>query len=213
MLEPLSQMKPTDLAPELLSPSQQVEFPGRTAALPFQTVVRTIEKDKPFLSSGQASSVNRMEPQRSDIAILHRLFPLGAVRSGDKPVLVGSDEMTGFVNDGFSSVLIGGPGPQGNAEANSGSVGGRAIARISESLGKPPIPFDDDDLAQLVNVVGLAGESNPTSDVAVVQDVLLRSRWGRRFLWWDREQQVADQPVVEQPLDKVLRSERSQGPY
>ena len=36
-------MEAADLAPKLLSPSQQVEFPGGYPALPFDAFVRTID--------------------------------------------------------------------------------------------------------------------------------------------------------------------------
>jgi hypothetical protein len=42
-------------------------------------------------------------------------------------------------------------------------------------------------LGQFRYAVAVASESNPLPDVPVVQDVVLRSRWDRRCLWWNRE--------------------------
>ena len=69
----------------------------------------------------------------------------------------------------FSDAL----GHNGRLRRISGSVGGRVIGGIAEPFGEPPIPFDHDNLGQFGDVVAVAGESNPTSDVAVVQDVVL----------------------------------------
>jgi len=90
------EVEATDLAPELLPPSQQVVFPGRTAALPFHTLVRTIKENETPLSSGQTPSINRMESERLDIAVLHRIFPFGAVRGRAEPVLVADDDTDTF---------------------------------------------------------------------------------------------------------------------
>ena len=87
-------------------PSQQVVFPGRAAALPFDTLVRTIEENEPPLSSRQTRSVNGVEPQWFDTAVLHRQSPFGAVRGRTEPVLEADNEMTGFVDHRLSSVLF-----------------------------------------------------------------------------------------------------------
>jgi len=92
-----------DLAPELPSPTQLIELPGRTAALPLHTLVRTIEENKTPVSSGQTSSINGMRSQRFHTARSHRFLPLGAVL-GDLSELVTDDDVAGFVNYRFSAI-------------------------------------------------------------------------------------------------------------
>ena len=98
------EVEATDLAPELLPPSQQVELPGRTAALPFDALMRTIDEDELSLSSRQTSSINVVESEWFDSTVLHRQSPLGAVRSNAEPVLKADDDVAGFVDHRFSAI-------------------------------------------------------------------------------------------------------------
>jgi hypothetical protein len=99
-------MEAADVAPELLSPTQPIVLPGRAAALPFHTVVGTIDEDEPPLSSRQTSSINVVESEWFDSTVLHRQSPFGAMSGRTEPVLEANDEMAGFVDHRLSSILF-----------------------------------------------------------------------------------------------------------
>ena len=99
-------MEAADLAPELLSPTQPIVFPGRAAALPFHAWLRTIDEDEPPLSSRQTSSINVVESEWFDSTVLHRQSPLGAMSGRTEPVLEANDEMARFVDHRLSSILF-----------------------------------------------------------------------------------------------------------
>jgi hypothetical protein len=100
------EVEATDLAPELHSFPQPIEFPGRTAALPFDALMRTVDEDEPSLSSRQTSSINVVESEWFDSTVLHRHSPLGAMSGRTEPVLEADNEMTGFVDHSLSSILF-----------------------------------------------------------------------------------------------------------
>ena len=68
--------------------------------------MRTIDEDEPSLSSRQTSSINVVESEWFDSAVLHRQSPLGAMSGRTEPVLEADNEMAGFVDHRLSSILF-----------------------------------------------------------------------------------------------------------
>jgi hypothetical protein len=102
----------------------------------------------------------------------------------DLSELEADDDMTGFMDNGFSSVSVGRPRPQRNAEANAGSESGGAVTAIAKPSGESGIEFDHDHLAQFRHSVAVAGESNPLPDMSVLQSCpLFIGGNHRRFLF------------------------------
>ncbi len=99
-------MKAAVPAPHFHSSPQLVVLPGCAAALSLHALARTIEEDKPPLSSSQTSSINVVESERFNSTGPHRFLPLRTVNGGAKPMLEADDDMTRFVDHRLSSILF-----------------------------------------------------------------------------------------------------------
>jgi hypothetical protein len=170
----LIEVEATDLAPHLHSSSHPIELPGGYSALPFRTLVRTIQENESPVTAGQTSSINFMRSERLNSAVLHRQSPFGTMRSGGEAKSVADDDVAGLVDHGLPSIPLRSTGVQRNAQTNSGSEGDVAVGGVSKPSGESGIPFDNDHLGQFRHLVAFAGESNPFSDVLVFHGVVLR---------------------------------------
>jgi len=70
----------------------------------FHTLVRAIKENEPPLSSSQSRSINGVEPKGFNTAVLHRLLPLEAVRSGGEAKSVADDDVAHFMDHRFSAI-------------------------------------------------------------------------------------------------------------
>jgi hypothetical protein len=138
----------------------QVEFLRANPALPFDTLVGTIEQDEKPPPSSQASPIHGVAPKRLYAAVPHRLFPLRTVR-GDLAMLVANDAMARLVDHRLPTVLFRGSRPEGQTKPNSCSEGDGTVDAVAKPSGETAVPLDDDGLGQLGDFVGFARKSIP----------------------------------------------------
>lgn len=80
-----------------------IEFPDRHPTLMF---IRAVLQDKEPLSASQTCPINLMGAKWLNAAVLHRLSPFRAMRLDELIEFVPNDEMAGFVNHRFHSILF-----------------------------------------------------------------------------------------------------------
>jgi hypothetical protein len=159
----LIKVEATDLAPEIRSPTYQVELPHTDSTFSLHALVWAIVQNEQPSSSSQTGSVNTVEPKRFQTAVLHGFFPFGAMMS-DKAKLVADDTMTGFVNYTLSAIFFRRSGPERHAKPYPCSHRDPVVARIPKAMCKTPIPLDKNHLGQLGDFVAFTRKFYPFSD-------------------------------------------------